>query len=60
MKKYLVLFISVIILSLSLCIPSFASNKRVITLSDDYKYINSDSDVKKFKDITPLIENKFL
>ena len=39
MKKYLVLFISVIILSLSLCIPSFASNKRVITLSDDYKYM---------------------
>lgn len=29
-------------------------------VSDDYKYINSDSDVKKFKDITPLIENKFL
>ncbi len=39
MKKYLVLFISVIILSLSLCIPSFASNKRVITLSDDYKFM---------------------
>lgn len=39
MKKYSVLFISVIILSLSLCIPSFASNKRVITLSDDYKYM---------------------
>ncbi len=39
MKKYLVLFISVIILSLSLCIPSFASNIRVITLSDDYKYM---------------------
>lgn len=42
MKKYLVLFISVIILSLSLCIPSFAANKRVITLSEDYKYMYYD------------------
>ncbi len=39
MKKYLVLFISFIILLLSLCIPSFAANKRVITLSDDYEYM---------------------
>lgn len=42
MKKYLVLFISFIILSLSLCIPSFAANKRVVTLSDDYKYMYYD------------------
>ncbi len=42
MKKYLVLFISVIIISLSLCIPSFASDKRVVTLSDDYKYLYYD------------------
>lgn len=39
MKKYLILFISVIFLTLSLCIPSFATNKRVITLSEDYKYM---------------------
>jgi len=39
MKKYIALIITVVILSLSLFVPAFASQKRVITLSDDYKYM---------------------
>ncbi len=54
MKKYLVLFINVIILSLSLCIPSFAANKRVITLSDDYKYMYYDGSIYTRADTSML------
>ena len=65
MKKYLVLFISVIILSLSLCIPSFALNKRVITLSEDYKYMyyngatytRADTSMLRFTDLTTYMYN---
>lgn len=54
MKKYLVLIISVIILSLSLSIPSFAANKRVITLSDDYEYMYYDGSTYSRADTSML------
>lgn len=37
MKKYFALIITVIILSLSLCVTTFATQKKTIKLSDDYK-----------------------
>lgn len=37
MKKYFALIITVVILSLTLFVPAFAANKKVIKLSDDYK-----------------------
>lgn len=37
MKKYLALIITVVIISLSLCVPAFAVEKEYFTLSEDYK-----------------------
>ena len=48
MKKYIALLIAVIVLSFSLCIPSFAIEERIVTLSDDYKnlYLNGSTYVR--------------
>lgn len=42
MKKCFTLFFTFIILSFTLSVPSFATEKKVITLSDDYKYMYFD------------------
>ena len=36
MKKYISLFIILIVLSLTLCLPALASTERIITISEDY------------------------
>lgn len=42
MKKSISLLIAVLVISFSLCIPSFASDKNIITLSEDYKNLYFD------------------
>ena len=57
MKKYLSIFIALLVLSFSLCIPASAENtKKVISFSDDYKklyfndstYVRADTDMLYF------------
>lgn len=58
MKKYLTLLIVVITLSFSLCIPSFASAQKVITLSEDYKYMYFDGSTYTRVDASMLSFNE--
>ncbi len=58
MKKYFALIITIVILSLSLLVPSFAADKEVIKLSEDYKelyfrgntYVRVDASMLKYSD----------